>query len=315
MRITYKIFGDLVDGTYLAHRHRPRAHEHAGDADVGAPHGRSSRARHVHAAGRLELEAGDAALSDADPWTFTAPNLQYLFDSPTELSAYRLREFTVTNPDGKTFTIRAAVHTDEPGPRTSTSTPPASRRSSRNRVAVFGEYPGVRHRHLHVPRRLPAVERRRRHGAPQQHRRQRPRQRAQRARHGVARVLPRLERRAHPAAGARAVQLRGGEPDRLAVGRRRVHAVLRLADHGPRRAVRRQAHRRRHGQPGRRRHQRLGPAVPLAGGDEPHGAVHRRGARGRSDELQHHVHFVLHLRRRRSRWGSTCRCATRRTGR
>ena len=46
------------------------------------------------------------------PWTFTAPNLQYLFDSPTELSAYTLRQFTVHNPDGQAFTIRAAVHSD-----------------------------------------------------------------------------------------------------------------------------------------------------------------------------------------------------------
>ena len=47
-----------------------------------------------------------------DPWTFTAPNLQYLMDSPTELSNYSLRTFTVKNPDGKTFTIRTAVHHD-----------------------------------------------------------------------------------------------------------------------------------------------------------------------------------------------------------
>ena len=33
-----------------------------------------------------------------------------------------------------------------------------------------------------------------------------------------------------------------------------------------------------------------------------HGAVHRRGARHRSDQLLDHVHLVLHLRRRRSRW-------------
>ena len=50
----------------------------------------------------------------ADPWTFTAPNLQYLLDSPTELSDYKLREFKVKNPDGKSFTIRAAIHTESP---------------------------------------------------------------------------------------------------------------------------------------------------------------------------------------------------------
>ena len=47
-----------------------------------------------------------------DPWTFTAPNLQYLMDSPTELSDYTLRSFKVRNPGGKEFTIRTAVHHD-----------------------------------------------------------------------------------------------------------------------------------------------------------------------------------------------------------
>ena len=39
----------------------------------------------------------------------------------------------------------------------------------RQQGAIFGEYPGVRARRLHVSRRLPAVGERRRHGAPQQH--------------------------------------------------------------------------------------------------------------------------------------------------
>ena len=48
----------------------------------------------------------------ADPFTFTAPNLQYLMDSPTEMSAHSMRTFKVKNPDGKEFTIRTAVHHD-----------------------------------------------------------------------------------------------------------------------------------------------------------------------------------------------------------
>jgi predicted metalloprotease with PDZ domain len=45
-----------------------------------------------------------------DPWTFTAPNLQYLMDSPTELSAQAIRTFKVRNRDGKELTIRTAIH-------------------------------------------------------------------------------------------------------------------------------------------------------------------------------------------------------------
>ena len=36
VRIAYKVFGDHVDGTYLGVDDDARAHEHAGDADVGA---------------------------------------------------------------------------------------------------------------------------------------------------------------------------------------------------------------------------------------------------------------------------------------
>ena len=44
-----------------------------------------------------------------DPLTFTAPNLQYLMDSPTELSTFALRSFTVPD-DRRTPVFRVAVH-------------------------------------------------------------------------------------------------------------------------------------------------------------------------------------------------------------
>ena len=85
--IVYKVFGDRVDGTYLGDRRDARAHEHAGDADVGArprrAAGRASRSS------RRRARTGSVATQlfpTDDPWTFTAPNLQYLMDSPTELS-------------------------------------------------------------------------------------------------------------------------------------------------------------------------------------------------------------------------------------
>lgn len=43
-------------------------------------------------------------------FTFTAPNLQYFMDSPTELSDFSLREWDVPSGDGGTSTIRLAVH-------------------------------------------------------------------------------------------------------------------------------------------------------------------------------------------------------------
>ena len=48
----------------------------------------------------------------ADPFTFTAPNLQYFMDSPTEFSDFVLSTFTVPNADGTPATFRLAAHTD-----------------------------------------------------------------------------------------------------------------------------------------------------------------------------------------------------------
>jgi predicted metalloprotease with PDZ domain len=45
----------------------------------------------------------------ADAFTFTAPNLQYLMDSPTEFSAFALRTFTV-NDEARTPVFRVAAH-------------------------------------------------------------------------------------------------------------------------------------------------------------------------------------------------------------
>ena len=78
--------------------------------DVGKAFGRPAGACDVRPTRRSRWKPATQLFPGDTPWTFTAPNLHYLFDSPTELSAYALREFTVRNPDGKTYTIRAAVH-------------------------------------------------------------------------------------------------------------------------------------------------------------------------------------------------------------
>jgi len=46
----------------------------------------------------------------ADPWTFTAVDLQYFMDSPTELSNYTLRTWTIPGPGGRVDTMRLAIH-------------------------------------------------------------------------------------------------------------------------------------------------------------------------------------------------------------
>jgi predicted metalloprotease with PDZ domain len=115
VRATYRIFGDRVDGTYLgidsthAHVNMPATVMWARGFDLRpvtirfeAPPGRNWR-------------VGTQLMPGSDPSTFTAPNLQYLMDSPTEFSAFSLRTFTIRDvPRSPTF--RLVVHhtgTDE----------------------------------------------------------------------------------------------------------------------------------------------------------------------------------------------------------
>jgi len=110
VRLQYKVYGDHVDGTYLgidtthAHMNLPATLMWARHLDD-----RPVRVTFVPPAG-LDWKVATQLFPTDSPWTFTAPNLQYLFDSPTELSAYTLKQFSVRNPDGKTYTIRAAIH-------------------------------------------------------------------------------------------------------------------------------------------------------------------------------------------------------------
>src|SRR5690606_34942999 len=93
VRVRYRVFGDRVDGTYLAidpthaHINMPAAlmwSESLQDRPVRVtfrqPEGASWR-------------VATQLLPTDDPLVFTAPNLQYLMDSPAEFSAFTLREF------------------------------------------------------------------------------------------------------------------------------------------------------------------------------------------------------------------------------
>lgn len=107
--VRYKVFGDRVDGTYLAvdtmhvHMNMPAAIMWARGLDD-----RPVTLTFTQPAGvarpwtvATQLHAG------ATPLTFTAPNLQYLIDSPAEFSAVSIRQFALA---GHTFRF-AAHHT------------------------------------------------------------------------------------------------------------------------------------------------------------------------------------------------------------
>ncbi len=109
VRITYHVFGDRVDGTYLAidgthaHINMPAALMWARGLEL-----RGATVRFEPPAGS-SWRAATQLLPGADALTFSAPNLQYLMDSPTELSGFDLRTFQVTNAPG-TPLFRLAVH-------------------------------------------------------------------------------------------------------------------------------------------------------------------------------------------------------------
>ena len=139
VRVAYKIFGDRVDGTYLA---IDSTHAHMNmPATVMWARGLEQRPATL----RFEPPAGSRwqvatqLFPGTDALTFTAPNLQYLLDSPTELSAFVLRTFTVDDGARKPV-FRIALHhegTDEEVKAYARDTE-AIVREMRH---VFGEYP------------------------------------------------------------------------------------------------------------------------------------------------------------------------------
>ena len=140
VRLSYKVFGNHVDGTYLgidsshAHMNMPATLMWARGLDM-----RPVRITFTPPAGAAWKPATQL-FATGDAWTFTAPNLQYLMDSPTELSAYSERSFTVRNPDGKTFTIRMAVH-HEATEADVDEYAAGTEKIVREQGAVFGEFP------------------------------------------------------------------------------------------------------------------------------------------------------------------------------
>src|SRR5688572_9045009 len=109
VRLSYRVFGDWVDGTYLAidnthaHINMPAAIMWARGFDA-----RSISIRFEPPPG-ASWRVATQLLPGPDSLTFTAPNLQYLMDSPTEFSAFSVRPFTVSD-QGRTPVFRVVAH-------------------------------------------------------------------------------------------------------------------------------------------------------------------------------------------------------------
>jgi predicted metalloprotease with PDZ domain len=140
VRMVYKIYGDYVDGTYLAidpthaHMNMPATMMWARGFDA-----RPIRVTFEPPKGLSWIPATQLFTTN-DPWTFTAPNLQYLMDSPTELSAQTIKTFKVRGPDGREATIRVALHHDA-GDAEVNEYVAGAEKIVKEHVAVFGEFP------------------------------------------------------------------------------------------------------------------------------------------------------------------------------
>jgi predicted metalloprotease with PDZ domain len=136
--VTYTVFGDRADGTYpgfdpvQAHIQPPATFMYA----------RGLESRPVRVTIHRPNPAWTIAtqlVPTSDPETFTAPGMQYFFDSPTHVGAIQWREWTETS-GGRAVTFRAAV--DDPAPAaTIDQYAEGARKIAREAAAVYGEFP------------------------------------------------------------------------------------------------------------------------------------------------------------------------------
>ena len=111
-KITYTVFGNWIDGTYLgidnthAHMNMP--------ATFMWVKGMENRSISIKF-NDLEKYGWKVAtqLLPGKANTFTAANLQYFMDSPTELSAFKLSSWDDTNTDKTKQIIRVSTHTPD----------------------------------------------------------------------------------------------------------------------------------------------------------------------------------------------------------
>ncbi|MEO8681548.1 MAG: PDZ domain-containing protein [Vicinamibacterales bacterium] len=137
--VTYKIYGDRTDGTYLgidsmhAHINIPAALMFArGWFD------RPARLTFVQPAGK-HWKVATQLYPTADPLVFTAPNLYYMMDSPTDFSAFTMRTFTVD--DGASKPVFRIALTHDGTEAEADAFAKDVERIVREAKEVFGEYP------------------------------------------------------------------------------------------------------------------------------------------------------------------------------
>ena len=142
VRLRYRLFGDLIDGTYMA---VDSTHAHLNmPATLIWAQGLEDRPVRVvfEPPDESTWRVATQLYPTDDPRVFTAPNLQYLLDSPAELSDFDERTFQVSDPTTPSYrpAFRVAVHHE--GDDTAVDRYARDvERVVREMVTVFGEFP------------------------------------------------------------------------------------------------------------------------------------------------------------------------------
>ncbi|MGE5813618.1 MAG: M61 family metallopeptidase, partial [Acidobacteriota bacterium] len=140
VRVTYKVFGDQVDGTYLAvdttHAHINMPARFMGARDLVE---RPIRISFVAPKG-ADWKVATQLFPTADPFTFTAPNLQYFMDSPTEFGPVWEYAFSIPDAGAQPGRFRIALH-HEASEADAKKYATGIEKIVAEERAVFGEFP------------------------------------------------------------------------------------------------------------------------------------------------------------------------------
>lgn len=108
VRLSYTLFADHADGTYTG-LDATHAHMNMPATFMWARSMEEAPIRITFNKPDPTWEIATQLLPTDDATVFTAPDLMYFLDSPTEISAFGLRTMDVSSTEG-TYTIRLAVH-------------------------------------------------------------------------------------------------------------------------------------------------------------------------------------------------------------
>lgn len=110
VKISYTIYGNHVDGTYLA-IDETHAHMNMPATFMWFP-AMTERTINItfNDLDKYNWKAATQLSPASEKNTFTAPNLQYFMDSPTELSDFKLATWKDVNPGNKVQTVRLSSH-------------------------------------------------------------------------------------------------------------------------------------------------------------------------------------------------------------